>query len=138
MATDDTELEQEVRDFTDVYSDRVDSEAFSTVLNDAKRHIKLRRSIDEDQVDWYGDPAQEEALNWTTKLFLKVATGELDAQDAQAGAIDAESLLAKNDNEVTVWYRNSERAINSIQLGDTYASFGHRTTERRTYEPDET
>lgn len=130
MAMTDTELEQEVRDFTDVEKTQVDEIEFANVLNDAKRHIRTRRSLIEGDVDWYDGAKKEEALNWTTKLFLKVATGELDSQNVQAGAIDAKTLLAKDDNQLTVWYRNSERAIKGISADSTY---GHRMTGRRTY-----
>lgn len=130
MATSDTELEAEVRDFTDIYAPVVDSETFQTVLSDAKRHIKIRRSLNEEEIDWYGDDLQEEALNWATKLFLKVAAKDLDAQTVQVGAIDDKTLLAKDDNEVTIWYRKMENAISRIK---PEISFGVRSSERRTY-----
>lgn len=76
---------------------------------------------------------QEEALNWATKLFLKVAAGELDAQTIQVGAIDHDTLLAKDDNDVTVWFRNMEKAIRNI---NPETSFGHVSTERHVYGPD--
>jgi hypothetical protein len=130
MATSDSELETEVRGFTGVQTEVVDADEFDTVIADAKRHIITRRSLDQDQIDWYGDQDQEEALNWATKLFLKVAAGELDAQTIQVGAIDHDTLLSKNDNEVTVWYRNMERAIRNIQ---PELSYGIRSPARREY-----
>lgn len=134
MAISDDELENEVRGFTGVDTTVVTSEEFDAVLSDAKRHIKSRRSLTPEQIDWYGDPAQQEALNWATKLFLKVAAGEIDSQQIQVGAIDHGTLLAKNDNEVTVWYRNMERALRNINPG---TSFGHVSTERRVYGGEE-
>lgn len=130
MANSDTELETEVRGFTGVSDSVVTADEFQTVLSDAKRHIEVRRSLVDEQIDWYNEPDQEEALNWATKLFLKAAAGEIDAQTVQVGAIDHNTLLAKSDNDVTVWYRNMERAIRNINP-DT--SFGHRSTERRVY-----
>lgn len=134
MATTDTELENEVRGFTGVTTSVVGSEEFQTVLSDAKRHIELRRSLNQEQIDWYGEPAQQEALNWATKLFLKVAAGELDSQTIQVGAIDHETLLSKDDNELTVWYRNMERAVRNINPENL---FGHVSTERRVYGEDD-
>ncbi len=99
-----------------------------TVLSDAKRHVQLRASLNDAEVDWYGDPAQEEALNWATKLFLKVAAGELDSQTVQVGAIDHKALLAKSNNEVTIWYRNMENALRRIQKPE--ASFGLSSVAR--------
>ncbi|UFK26351.1 hypothetical protein [Hardygib1 virus] len=114
MATDDTTFISEIRAFTGIEASRISSEEMDAVLSDAKRHVKLRASLNDAEVDWYGDPAQEEALNWATKLFLKVAAGELDSQTVQVGAIDHKGLLAKNDNSVTIWYRNMENAIRRI------------------------
>lgn len=130
MANSDTELENEVRGFTGVNDSVVTAEEFQTVLSDAKRHIEVRRSLVDEQIDWYGEPDQEEALNWATKLFLKAAAGEIDSQTIQVGAIDHGTLLAKSENDVTVWYRNMERAIRNINPETT---FGHRSTERRVY-----
>lgn len=134
MATSDGELETEVRGFTGIETAVVDAADFQTVLSDAKRHIKARRSLNEAQVDWYGDQSQQEALNWATKLFLKVAAGELDSQTIQVGAIDHKTLLAKDNGEVTVWYRNMERALRNI---NPEVSFGLVSTERRTYGGDD-
>jgi hypothetical protein len=114
MATDDTTLKSEVRAFTGIEESRISDTEMDAVVSDAKRHIKLRTSLNDEEVDWYGDPAQEEALNWATKLFLKVAAGELDAQTVQVGAIDNKALLSKRNNEVTIWYRNMENAIRRI------------------------
>ncbi len=133
MATSDTELESEVRSFTGVDSAIVDSDEFETVLSDAKRHIEVRRSLTPEQIDWYGDPIQQEALNWATKLFLKVAAGEIDSQTIQVGAIDHDTLLAKDDNTYTTWYRNMESAVRRI---NPETSFGHTSTERRVYGSD--
>lgn len=134
MATSDTELENEIRGFTGVDVAIVNSEEFQTVLSDAKRHIKVRRSLKPEQIDWYGDPIQEEALNWAAKLFLKVAAGEIDSQTIQVGAIDHDTLLAKDDNTYTIWYRNMEAAVRQINAN---ISYGHTATERRTYGSDE-
>ncbi|UBF21500.1 hypothetical protein HRTV-24_gp14 [Halorubrum virus HRTV-24] len=114
MATDDTTLKSEVRAFTGIEVSRISEEEMDTVLSDAKRHVQLRASLNDAEVDWYGDPAQEEALNWATKLFLKVAAGELDSQTVQVGAIDHKALLAKSNKQTTIWYRNMENAVRRI------------------------
>jgi hypothetical protein len=94
----------------------------------------VRRSLTQEQIDWYGNPNQQEALNWATKLFLKGAAGEIDSQTVQVGAIDHGTLLAKDDNSYTVWYRNMERALRDVNPEN---SFGHVSTERRTYGNDD-
>jgi ATP-dependent helicase YprA (DUF1998 family) len=134
MATTDTELKDSIRKFTGIDAETLSDEEFDTVISDAKRHIKLRRSLEESQVDWYGDEHQQEALNWTAKLFLKVATGDLDEKTVQVGAIDEKHILAKDDNEVTVWHRNMERAIRNINPAQSY---GIRSPARREYGTDD-
>lgn len=133
MANSDTELENEVRGFTGVSTAVVDTTDFDLVLKDAKRHIEVRRSLTPEQIDWYGDPAQEEALNWATKLFLKVAAEEIDSQTVQVGAIDHDTLLAKDDDSYTIWYRNMESALRNINAATSY---GIVSSERRVYGTD--
>ena len=135
MATNDTELENEVRGFTGIDTGVVSADNFETVISDAKRHIMQRRSLEQTQTDWYGDPAQQEALNWAAKLFLKAAAGEIDSQTIQVGAIDHDTLLAKNDNEVTLWYRNMERALRNI---NPEVSYGIRSPNRQGYGTEDT
>lgn len=130
MADNETELENEVRGFTGIEATVVSAEDFATVLDDAKRHIKIERSLNEEQVDWFNNPIQEEALNWATKLFLKVAAGHLDSQTIQVGAIDHNTLLAKEDNDVTIWYRKMEKAMKQINPA---LSYGITSPARREY-----
>lgn len=134
MASSDYELQSEVRDFTDLDETILDDSTLDGVIKRAKRHIKLRRSLTDAQVDWYSDPVQEDALFWASCLFSKVATGELDSQDVSAGALSAKTLLAKDDNEVTVWYRNMKQAIRRIEAENSY---GITSPERRTYGDDD-
>jgi uncharacterized protein YaeQ len=137
MATDDTTFKSEVRGFTGIEVSRVPEEDMDTVLSDAKRHIKIRSSLSPEQVDWYNDPVQEEALNWATKLFLKVAAGELDSQTVQVGAIDHKSLLSKKNNEATIWYRNMENAIRQLNPGVRFGVSSVSRTDREYGTDDE-
>jgi hypothetical protein len=130
MAENEQELENEVRGFTGIDTAVVNSQDFQAVLSDAKRHIVLSRSLNDEEIDWYGEDAQQDALNWATKLFLKVAAGELDSQTIQVGAIDHDTLKAKDDNSYTIWYRQMQAAMNRIKPRTTY---GVSSTERRTY-----
>lgn len=130
----DQELENDVRDFTCIGENVVGEEEFQTVLSDAKRHIKVRRSLFPEEIDWYGDDAQNEALNWATKLFLKVAAGQLDGEAVSVGSISESTLRAKNDNSYTVWYRNMESALRNVK---PETSYGIRSNERRTYGSDD-
>lgn len=130
MAISDAELKSEVRDFTGIDVATVGGSEFDTVVADAKRHIKIERSMNESEVDWYNDPHQEDALNWATKLFLKVAAGELDSQTIQVGAIDHDTLLSKDDDSVTIWFRKMQSSMNKINPATSY---GVRSTGRRTY-----
>lgn len=129
-----SELRAEFRVITGYSKDTFDDVAFESVLGRAKKHIRSRRDIP-DNYDWYADVQSEEALFWYTCLFAKVATGELDSQSIQAGAIDADTLLAKDDDDVTTWYRNAISALRSLQPED--AAGGTRVErENRTYGSD--
>jgi hypothetical protein len=134
MASSETEFKTNIRSFTGVSEAVVDADSFSSVLDDAKRHVKIRANISDADEDWYGNPRQEEALSWATKLFLKVAAGELDSNTVQVGAIDHESLLSREDGQVTIWVRNLDRALKRIEVGNGY---GIVSSERRTYGDDE-
>lgn len=102
---------------------------FSTVISRAKSFIENRRSLADTTVDWYGNPRAEEALYWGTCFFAKVATGELDGQNIAAGAIDLDTLLAREDNELTTWLRN---AINASRSLNPTGDFGIRGNTRTT------
>jgi hypothetical protein len=128
MASSDDMLIAEARIQTGYVSQRsLDDEAFRSALSIAKRHIRTRKVIEQEwaEDDWYDNQYREEALFWYACLFAKVATGELDAQDLQVGAVDAKSLLAKDNNSVTEWYRNAEKALKNVRPGEnTEAGYG--------------
>ena len=127
MATSDTELEEEVRVMTGYDTAVLPSSQFQTVISRAKSFLINRRSLENDDVDWFGNPRAEEALYWGVCFFAKVKTGELDGQNIAAGAIDLDTLLAKDDNELTTWLRNALNASKSLNpTGD----FGIRGSTR--------
>jgi hypothetical protein len=119
MFNDKTELQSDVREFTGYTSTMVLSDdGLDTAYETAKRHIRIEKAL-EPSYDFY-DPEREplaaqDALFWYTCLFAKTETGELDAQDLQAGAVNQDALLAKSDNDVTTWFRKAESALNSIK-----------------------
>lgn len=127
MATSDEELESEVRVMTGYDTAVISSSKFQTVISRAKSFIVNRRSLEDITVDWYGNPRAEEALYWGTCFFAKVKTGELDGQNIAAGAIDLDTLLAKEDNEFTTWLRN---AINASRSLNPTGDFGIRGNSR--------
>ena len=133
MVSSDYELESEVRAFTGHREDLISSQEFKSVVQQAKRHIKTRRSLRDSEANWYTEPALEEALYWAVCLFSKVAVGELDSQTVQVGAIDHKTLLSKEDDDVTIWYRNFERALSKV---NPESSFGVRSVGRREYGSD--
>jgi hypothetical protein len=116
MFTDETELKNEVRKMTGYTSVMVLSDdGLDTAYRNAKRHIKIKKSLDAEYT-WFDtdNPAAQDALYWWTCLFSKVQTGELDSQELQAGAVDQKALLAKDDNEVTMWYRQASDSLQSV------------------------
>lgn len=136
MATNESELKQEVRDITDT---TLDAEELDTAVDRAQRHIKVKKGLT-GTVDWFDDPNAEEALFWTTCLFSKVATGELDSQAIRAGSIELESLTAHTRGKVTTWYRNAKTALAAMDNADgTAGGFGIAAPERddRVYGEDD-
>lgn len=144
MAANDTDLIGELRILTG-YSTRVLPKGdFESVLDMARRHIRTRKQIEADwlEADWYENQYREEALFWFSALFSKVATGELDSQTIQVGAIDSRELLAKGNNDVTTWYRHAQQALGNVEPGtDSRTGYGHGSTrvirEDRVYDEDE-
>jgi hypothetical protein len=117
MATTKPELKQEVRVFTDHSHERLSSDELDTVVERADKHVRSRKDI-EDTYDLLGDSNGEEALFWFACLFSKLKTGELDAQTLQVGAIDVDTLLAEEGDEVVTWLRNARLALRSLDTDD--------------------
>jgi len=137
MVSNETELKDDVREFTGYTSVKVlSNDGLDTAYRAAQRHIRVKKSLDADY-DWFNTdkPESQEALFWYTCLFSKVETGELDSQDLQAGAVDQSALLAKADDDVTTWYRNAKSALKSIKATSIVQSAAPSRTDRE-YEPD--
>ena len=129
MATSDTEIEAEVRAFTHYDEAVISPSDFQTVISRAKSFIVNRRSLEDIEVDWYGNPRAEEALYWGVCFFAKVSTGELDGQNIAAGAIDLDTLLAKEDDEFTTWFRNALNASRSLNPTGDFGIRGNARTD---------
>lgn len=117
MFTDETELKDDVRTFTGYDSTlALSQDGLDVAYKNAKRHIRQKKSLAAD-FDWFSSEnvAAQDALYWWTCLHTKVAVGELDAQDIQAGAVDQSALLAKNDNQVTQWFRQARSSLRSVR-----------------------
>jgi len=137
MVSNETELKDDVREFTGYTSIKVlSNDGLDTAYRTAQRHIRVKKNLDADY-DWFETNKVEaqEALFWYTCLFSKVQTGELDSQDLQAGAVDQKALLAKADDDVTTWYRNAKSALKSIKATSIIQSTTPSRADRE-YEPD--
>lgn len=115
MATTDSELRQEIRTFGQYREEELSDHEIQTAISRAKQHL-LNESTGIDSPDWYSNPL-EEALFWTSMLFTKVITGALDAKAISVGDIDEDVLLAKSEDEITVWYRNYKTSKRNIGNG---------------------
>jgi hypothetical protein len=113
MAQSDTELLSEIRDFGSSDIEGAPDAKLQTGISRAKKHLKLEAQIPADEVDWYGNELQEEALFWASVLFSKVQTGALDSKAVSVGAIEENQLLAKGD-EATFWYERYDSALSSL------------------------
>jgi hypothetical protein len=137
MVSTETELKDDVRELTGYTSTKVlTTDGLDAAYRTAQRHIRIKKSLDSNY-DWYGSEkvAAREALFWFTCLFSKVKTGELDSQGLQAGALDADVLLAKDNDSVTTWYRNARDSLQSIKSSNIIQSTSPSRTDRD-YEPD--
>jgi hypothetical protein len=139
MFSNKIELQHDVREFTTYPEAVLSDNGLETAYKNAKRHIRIKKSLAVDY-EWF-DPENakaQDALYWWTCLFAKVETGELDAQGLQTGAVDANELLAKDDDSVTVWYRQAESALDSIKAEDMFRASsparGGRTYEAGSYD----
>jgi hypothetical protein len=131
MFTDKSELKQEVRNFTDYSQSVLTSDGLDTAYRNAQRHIRRTKSLEPEFVWFEPDKlAAQDALYWWTCLFSKVQTGELDSQDLQIGAIDQKALLAKANNDVTMWYRQAVSALESVNSSSIIQSTSPSRTDR--------
>ena len=115
MFADETELKKDVREMTGYPAEVLSDDGLDAAYRNARRHIEIKKSLAEDYV-WFrpDNPAAQDALYWWTCLFSKVQTGELDSQGLQAGAVDQDTLLAKEGDDVTMWYRQASSALQSV------------------------
>lgn len=136
MISTETELKNDVREMTGYPPGVLSDDGLDTAYRSAKRHIRVKKALDADYT-WYDSekPEAVEALFWFTCLFCKVQTGELDSQSLQAGAVNAESLLAKDDNDVTTWYRNAMASLKSLNATTIMQTTAPSRSDRE-YEPD--
>lgn len=136
----ENQLKEDVRQMTGyTHEQALSPDGLDSAYRNAKRHIRVRKSLPpEADYEWFDTdkPDREEALFWWTCLFTKVQTGELDSQAIQMGAIDQNTLLSKDNNSVTIWYRNAERAVRSIGEGGLFSSAAPRRSDRD-YQPDD-
>jgi hypothetical protein len=134
---DEAELKSEVREFTGYTSTMaLSADGLTTAYRTAKRHIQIKKSL-EAGYTWFKaeNGAVQDALFWFTCLFTRVETGELDSQDFQAGGIEKQTLLAKDDTSVTSWYRNATSALENIKPTNTIRSTSPARSGR-SYEAD--
>lgn len=134
--TDKTDVKEDVREFTGYTSQTVLSQGgLDTAYKRAKRHLEVKKSLASDFVYFSPEkPEVENALFWWTCLFTKVVLGDLDAEAVQVGAVDQNTLLAKDDNAITVWYREARSALKGVNADGTVQSSAPSRGERN-YQP---
>jgi hypothetical protein len=112
MASTDTELRDEVRGFGKYDTAQISNDGIDLAIARAKTHLTNEADLS-DTPDWYTDSALEESLFWTSMLFSKVITRELDSQAISVGAVDRGKMLSAGD-EVTLWYQQYRRSKNRV------------------------
>lgn len=126
MANSEPELREEIRDITQTTLDKGE---LDTAISRAQRHISVQFDQTTD-LDWFTDDVAEEALFWTSCLFCKVATGEIDAQTIRTGSIHVEDLPSETERRVTTWLRNKRTAIQQLRGSETGGAIGITAPER--------
>lgn len=129
MATSDPDLVDEIRSFCGFKSQLVSDQELNTSVSRAKRHLKLKSRLADENVDWYNKPKQEEALFWASALFAKVQAGDLDSATVSVGAMEEGRLLA-NGGEPTLWYQNYNSALQV--LAEEESGISNTVTSART------
>jgi hypothetical protein len=116
MASNDSELAQEIRSFGQYRDEELSNREIKTAISRAKTDLSNQVQLDEE--DWYGFPKLEDALFWASMFFSKLITSSLDAKAISSGAISEKELLAKADNDVTEWYRKYQNKRDALATSD--------------------
>jgi hypothetical protein len=128
MASNDTELQDEIVSFGQYEPEELSADDLQTVIERAKRHLEVEADFSPDS--WYDERIHEEALFWTAMLFSKVATAELDARAVSVGAIEEGELLAADGEATTTWYRNYSESVSRLAEEENVPSYGVVRTSR--------
>lgn len=128
MATNDTELKQEVRALTD-YNVNVISDSELQAIVDLTRR-ELLANIGDNSLNLYENISSERAFFWLACIFSKVKAGEIDASSFSIGELDvsASEYTGKTD----VWMDNFRKHYRAMEGG---APVAHTVSNRsdRTY-----
>jgi hypothetical protein len=126
MASSNSELLTEVREMGQYDEAELSDPSLITCIKLAKRHLRVAAQLE--NPNWYTEPIKEEALFWTTMLFSKVQSGELDSKAISVGEIEEDSMFAAADGEVTTWYRNYDSAVDRLLADERGVASLSRTT----------
>lgn len=132
MVSNESELKNDIREMTGYSTTVVSNDGLDTAYRRAKNHIRIEKGLDV-SVEWFDSefPQREDALFWYSCLFAKVQAGELDAQEVEVGAINPHTLLAKDDESVTQWYRSARNALDAIKPSQKFRSASPNRSERQ-------
>jgi hypothetical protein len=111
MASNNIDLASEIRDFAQYEEQALSDKELIGAINRAEKHLTIEARIEEG--DFYDTEYREKALYWTSLLFSKLVTGELDAKSISVGSISENKLLANGD-EITFWYSEYRRAKKTL------------------------
>jgi hypothetical protein len=113
MATNDTELIEEVRAITDYDAGLIDGATFRTLLEIGKE--ELRDEFSDEFVGFYnGNTAADRALFWFTCIAAKVRAGEIAGINLTVGSIRATSY---SNSKFDFWFKNFEEKLKEASGG---------------------
>lgn len=118
MALDEQSLINEVRGLTDYPPEVISDSDMSSLVETAKNDITgITENYD---LDWY-DPQDidpNRALMWTTCLFAKVKSGELDAASMSLESIEIDSTRAagiQTGKNPVLWYNRAVDFVSELK-----------------------
>lgn len=112
MAVDDNTLMAEVRVLTDYDTGIIGDGEVLSLIELAKS--ELRAEVEESALDFYGGNLHaERALFWTTCLFLKAKSGEIDAPNLSISELDIKHPAM--DEQAGFWFKRLDRRLEALR-----------------------
>lgn len=120
MASTESEFKTQVRELTDYSSQVLSDDSLDALIGIAKRDIQTEAEVTVDL--WIGDDVSDEenALFWTTSLYVKIKAGELEGVPMSLGDIDVETMKVQGEGyqaPPVLWYKKASKFTSKLIEG---------------------